>query len=112
MVQYIVNGNKMSVYVPVRHSRYGLVTPAVMGYNDVMLERLPLAFNVQCTACYGAEVWKLGRITRLLTAAGKLPPGFESNIEFIAEQFMAHCKQIVCPSCEKKGVLTAQRIVL
>jgi len=82
-----------------------------MSYNDGMTEQSPLAFNVQCTACYGTEVWKLGRITRLLKTAGKLPPEFESDIEFIAEQFTAHCKELVCPGCEKKGVLTVQRIV-
>jgi len=74
-----------------------------------MQEHSPLAFNVRCTVCYGTEVWKLGRITRLLTAAGELPPEFASDIEFIAEQFTAHCKQLVCPGCNKTGVLTAQR---
>ena len=70
-----------------------------------------LAFRVQCAACYGTEIWKLGRIVRVLTAAGKLPPEFESDIELIAEQFTDHCKQLVCPSCDKKNVLTAQRVI-
>jgi len=71
----------------------------------------PLSFKVMCTACYGTEIWTLGRITRLLTDLGKLPPEFKSDTEFIAKQFIAHRGRIHCAGCNKVGVLNVQRIV-
>jgi len=57
------------------------------------------------------EIWTLGRISRLLTAIGSLPPERTSDIEFIAEQFIARHKHIPCSGCGKKGVLKVLRIV-
>ena len=71
----------------------------------------PLSFTVRCSACYGAETWTLGRISRALTTIGKLPPESTSDIEFIAEQFTANSKHILCPNCDKKGVLKVRRVV-
>jgi hypothetical protein len=71
----------------------------------------PLSFKVECAACYGMSIWTLGHISRLLTAIGKLPPERKSDIEFIAEQFIVHCKRILCPDCNKTDVLMVQRIV-
>jgi len=81
-----------------------------MSHNRYMSEQSLLSFKVWCSACYGTEIWRLGRITRLLTAAGILPPSSESDIEWIAEQFTVHCKEITCPDCGKKGTLTVRRI--
>lgn len=84
-------------------------------HNLGMLTRSPLSFKVQCTACYGIEIWKLERIVRVLSeipAAGvpvKLPPDFD--IEHIAEQFIAHSKRISCPGCGKTGTLDVYRIL-
>ena len=69
-----------------------------------------LAFKVLCSACYGEEIWQLKRITRTLTAADKLPPGNESNIEFIAERFIEHSKHMVCVGCGKTGLITVFRV--
>ena len=75
----------------------------------------PLSFKVECKACYGMEIWSLGRIAGILTANGQLPPthytDVETDVEFVAEQFIAHHKKIYCPGCNKLGVLTVRRIV-
>jgi len=70
----------------------------------------PLSFNIRCTACYGTEVWTLRHISRLLIAAGKLPPTSTTDIELIAEQFIAHHKKILCPHCNRINVLIVQRV--
>jgi len=75
-----------------------------------MSEQLPLSFRVQCTACYGTEVWHFGRILRSLIAAGIPLSPDESDIEFVAEQFVAYSKQICCPACEKIGMIAVHRI--
>ena len=69
-----------------------------------------LVFKVLCSACYGGEIWRLNRISRTLTAAGKLPPGYESDIEFIAEQFIEHSKHMICAGCGKEGLITVFRV--
>jgi ribosomal protein S27E len=71
----------------------------------------PLSFKVECAACYGMSIWTLGHIARLLTEINKLPPERKSDIEFVAEQFSAHCKRIRCPDCNKLDVLRVQRVV-
>jgi len=71
----------------------------------------PLSFRVECSACHGMEIWTLGRIARLLTAAGQLPAASTSDVELIAEQFIAYHKHILCPACNKTGVLTVRRVV-
>jgi hypothetical protein len=75
-----------------------------------MTTQSPLAFKVLCSACYGTAVWQLNRIGRTLTAAGELPPGSETDIEFVAEQFIAHCKQMSCVGCGKTGLITVFRV--
>ena len=70
-----------------------------------------LTFRVACKACYGEETWTLGRIARLLTEAEQLPSASVTDIEFIAEQFIAFHKHILCPGCGLTGVLTVQRIM-
>ena len=76
-----------------------------------------LFFNVQCAACYGSETWRLERIIRTLNelaahgAPVNLPSSSESDVEIVAEQFIAHHKQIVCPGCGRKGMLAVKRIV-
>jgi len=75
-----------------------------------MAIRSALVFKVLCSACYGEEIWQLNRITRTLTAADKLPPGSESDIEFVAEQFIAHSKQMICAGCGKTGLITVFRV--
>ena len=74
-------------------------------------EQSPLSFKVRCTACYGMEIWTLGHISRLLIDAGKLPPSSTTDIEFIAEQFIAYQKHILCPDCNRTDVLIVQRIM-
>jgi hypothetical protein len=77
----------------------------------MMLTQPSLSFRVWCSACYGAEIWRLERIVRVLTVAGKLPPSSESDIELIAELFSAHSKNISCPGCAKIGTISVCRIV-
>jgi hypothetical protein len=74
-----------------------------------MQKQSPLSFRVQCSACFGAEVWRFERIARLLKEVGKMPPS-ESEIELIAREFIAHSKNILCPGCGKTGFITVQRI--
>jgi len=57
------------------------------------------------------EIWTLGHISRLLIDAGKLPPSSTTDIEFIAEQFIAYQKHILCPDCNRTDVLIVQRIM-
>jgi len=76
-----------------------------------MTKQSPLLFRVQCTACSGTEEWKLERIVRLLTLAGKMPPSLsKTDVEQIAELFIAHRGLILCPACGKTGVLSVQRL--
>ena len=69
-----------------------------------------LTFKVLCSACYGEEIWRLNRIVRTLTAAGELTPADEANIEYIAEQFIAYSKHMVCVGCGKTGLITVFRV--
>ena len=75
-----------------------------------MIKQSALVFKVLCSACYGEEIWQLNRITRTLKAADELPPGSESDIEFIAEKFIAHSKQMLCAGCGKTGLITVFRV--
>jgi hypothetical protein len=89
-----------------------LVFLTLMCYNQRMLKSSPLSFRVQCSACYGIEVWRLERITRVLNEAGKLPPPpHESEIELIAQEFILYSKKLHCPGCGKVGAITVQRVV-
>ena len=80
--------------------------------TDMIYKQSPLSFRVECTGCHGMETWTLGRISRLLTTAGRLPLTSASDIEFIAEQFIAYHKHIACPGCNKTNVLIVRRIQL
>ena len=75
-----------------------------------MITQSPLAFKVLCSACYGTEIWQLNRIVRTLTIAGELLSENESDIEFIAQRFVAHSKQMLCSGCGKSGLITVFRI--
>jgi len=56
-------------------------------------------------------IWTLGHISRLLIAAGQLSPSSATDIEYVAAQFIAYHKHLLCPDCNKKDVLIVQRIV-
>jgi hypothetical protein len=71
----------------------------------------PLSFRVWCSACYGVEIWRLERIVHVLNVAGKLSSPNESDIELVAEQFIAYSKHILCPGCGKTGTVTVNRVV-
>ncbi len=62
-------------------------------------------FDVRCADCGYCELWGLERAIRTLTAAGKLSPLSDFNGELFAELFRIHAKCVVCPNCEKTGVL-------
>ncbi|MCL2743267.1 MAG: hypothetical protein FWE67_05390 [Planctomycetaceae bacterium] len=73
----------------------------------------PLTFRVSCRACFGTEIWLLGRIVRALTEAGLLssaPAADDTDVERIAELFITNIEQITCSACEKTKVLFVQRI--
>jgi len=81
-----------------------------------MVTKSPLSFKIYCSNCYGTEIWKLERIAHALSGIpgtgvlSPLPP--TPDIEHIAEQFILHCKQMLCPGCGKTGTLVVSRIVV
>ena len=82
-----------------------------MLHNHGMITPPSLVFKVHCSACYGEELWRLNRIIRTLTAAGELTPEDESDIEFVAERFIAYSKRMVCVGCGKTGLISVFRVV-
>ena len=75
-----------------------------------MSTRPPLAFRVNCRACFGTEVWRRERIVRTLTAAGVLAAATVADDERLAQLFIANSEKLTCVGCGKAEVLIVQRI--
>ena len=98
----------MQRYVAKNAEKLCYVSNAKICYVPHMNQPIILSFEVRCSACYGSEMWRHGKIIRLLTAAGKWTES--SDIEHVAKQFIENHKHIACTSCNRINVLSVKRV--